>query len=168
MKTITGDLIELGKAGHFDVIIHGCNCHNQMGAGIAKQIRYNFPNTWMADQLTIPGDKSKLGTITFAREGTLIVVNAYTQYNYTRDKVDVDYDAIRRCMKEIKATHTLFGATLKMRNALYRLKDEPLLADERYKIAQEALNILENDCDEWDNMFAHYLYNIREELEEDV
>ena len=35
---VDGDLIKLAKQGRFDVIVHGCNCFCQMGAGIAPQM----------------------------------------------------------------------------------------------------------------------------------
>ena len=35
MNIVKGDLIKSAKEGQFDVIIHGCNCFNTMGAGIA-------------------------------------------------------------------------------------------------------------------------------------
>jgi O-acetyl-ADP-ribose deacetylase (regulator of RNase III) len=38
MKEIEGDLIDLAKRGHFDVVTHGCNCFCTMGAGIAPQM----------------------------------------------------------------------------------------------------------------------------------
>ena len=109
MKYIDGDLIDLARNGKFDVIVHGCNCHCQMGAGIAKQIRSECKEAYLADRVTIPGDKSKLGTITVAtieptspEHKPFIVVNAYTQYNYTREGVAADYDAIRSAMKLIQ------------------------------------------------------------------
>ena len=43
MNTIKGDLIDLAIEGKFDLIVHGCNCFNTMGKGIAKSIRQNFP-----------------------------------------------------------------------------------------------------------------------------
>ena len=42
MKEIQGDLIKLAIAGEFNVIAHGCNCMQNMGAGIAKQIAKKF------------------------------------------------------------------------------------------------------------------------------
>lgn len=50
IKTIKGDLIELALTGEFDIIAHGCNCYNQMGAGIALQIRKAFPGVLKADK----------------------------------------------------------------------------------------------------------------------
>jgi O-acetyl-ADP-ribose deacetylase (regulator of RNase III) len=106
MKTTQGDLILLAQKGHFDVIVHGCNCFNTMGAGIAKAIRDNFPAAFIADQQTARGDKSKLGTITIAEtdiaEGRLTIVNGYTQYAYGRKGQKVDYEALRQVFKRVK------------------------------------------------------------------
>ena len=63
MKIIKGDLLKLALEGKFDVITHGCNCFNTMGAGIARQIAIEFPEAAIADNYTKRGDKSKLGTI---------------------------------------------------------------------------------------------------------
>ena len=64
MKEVKGDLIELAQAGHFDVITHGCNFFNTMGAGIAPQIKKAFPDAWYADNRTTRGDIMKLGCYT--------------------------------------------------------------------------------------------------------
>jgi len=106
MKTLKGDLIQLALEGAFDVIIHGCNCFCVMGAGIAKGIKANFPEAYQADLQTQKGDKTKLGTITFAevatKHGSLVVVNAYTQYNYKGKGRKVDYKAVRSAFEKIK------------------------------------------------------------------
>ena len=65
MKRIEGDLIQKAKDGEFDLIVHGCNCFCTMGAGIAKQIKKNFPQAFEEDLKTEKGDHGKLGTITF-------------------------------------------------------------------------------------------------------
>lgn len=110
MKVIEGDLLELGASGSFDVIIHGCNCQNDMGAGIAKAIKARFPEAYEADQATEKGSRDKLGTTTFAKiacEGhELIVVNAYTQFHWRGSGVLVDYDAIRTAFRETKDNFT--------------------------------------------------------------
>lgn len=106
MKEIKGDLIELSLNGKFDVIGHGCNCKNTMGSGVAVGVKRNFPKAYMADQHTLFGDRNKLGTMTEATQHGVTVCNLYTQYNYTRDQVDVDYNAIRSCMKLLKEKHT--------------------------------------------------------------
>jgi len=81
MKLVKGDLLALGKAGEFDIIVQGCNCWNAMGSGIAKSIREQFPDAWLADQETLAGDRNKLGCYTIGMAGRLVVINAYTQYN---------------------------------------------------------------------------------------
>ena len=47
MKDIEGDLLLLALAGHFDVIVHGCNCQCTMGAGVAKAIKLQNALTGM-------------------------------------------------------------------------------------------------------------------------
>jgi O-acetyl-ADP-ribose deacetylase (regulator of RNase III) len=106
MRRIQGDLLQYAPEGTFDVIVHGCNCFCTMGAGIAKSIKTQFPEAYRADMQTSKGDKTQLGTCSSAAiegiNGKLIVVNAYTQYDYRGKGVKVDYDALRKCMKWVK------------------------------------------------------------------
>lgn len=92
--------------GKADVLVHGANCQNTMGAGIALSIRREFPEAYAADCATPRGDRAKLGTFSYAEvvRGTarFIVVNAYTQFNYGGPGVRVDYDAVARAMAAIK------------------------------------------------------------------
>lgn len=107
MKIVRGDLLKLALDGEFDVIIHGCNCHCTMGAGIAKAIRSTFPEAYAADRKTIKGDKNKLGTFSFAtveRNGCEItIVNGYTQFHWRGPGMLADYDAIRSVMRTVKS-----------------------------------------------------------------
>ncbi|MCA9912039.1 MAG: phosphatase [Anaerolineae bacterium] len=108
MKSITGDLILLALAGEFDVIVHGCNCMHIMGAGIAREIRYTFPEAYEADLATRKGDLEKLGTFSSAQshfpEGSqLTVVNAYTQFAPGGRMPAVDYAAVERVFQSIGA-----------------------------------------------------------------
>lgn len=102
MKYIHGDLVKMAKKGEFDVVVHGCNCFCNMGAGIAKTIRIHFPLAYAVDKNTEHGDKTKLGTISVANDIRCIVVNAYTQYGFGGNKANVDYNAIKNCFIEIK------------------------------------------------------------------
>ena len=105
MKTRHGDLIELALAGEFDVIVHGCNCFHTMGAGIAKSIKHAFPEAYAADLETAKGDRDKLGSLSVAKISNtshpLVVVNAYTQFNYRGAGPRVDYGAIKTCFEAI-------------------------------------------------------------------
>lgn len=107
MKQMIGNLIDLAKDNQFDVILHGCNCFNTMGAGIAKYIKQEFPKAYEVDCKTEKGDKNKLGTFSAAKikinEKDLIVCNCYTQYHYNSEDKPVDYDAIVECMKLLKS-----------------------------------------------------------------
>ena len=107
MKTIQGDLLKLAAEGHFDVILHGCNCMCAMGAGIAKQIRATFPAAYEADCETEAAARDKLGTISQAivqcGEHTLTVVNGYTQYHWKGPDGRADYEAIRGVMQQVKS-----------------------------------------------------------------
>ena len=98
MKTRQGDLIQLALAGEFDVIVHGCNCHCQMGRGIALTIIKLLPEAYIADCQTPKSDKTKLGTISIAEivrgDIRFAVVNAYTQFDWAGEGVKADYHAI--------------------------------------------------------------------------
>ncbi|MDH5778814.1 MAG: macro domain-containing protein [Gammaproteobacteria bacterium] len=106
MKVVKGDLIKMAKNGDFDVIIHGCNCFCEMGAGIAKSIKENFPEAYNADLSTEKGTKEKLGTYssaTISINGKILtVVNAYTQHHWRGTAVKANYEAIKKVMNQVK------------------------------------------------------------------
>lgn len=114
MKVVVGDLVDMAMDGHFDVIVHGCNCFHTMGAGIAARVRMAFPSAYRADLDTVRGDRSKLGTYSMApipirvmKDDTLMVkhftiLNAYTQYSTSRNGEDVfEYDALVTVLERI-------------------------------------------------------------------
>lgn len=84
-----GNLLELAERGKFDIIVHGCNCQNTMGSGIAKQIKDKYPDAFQADyeyDLEL-GDRryNKLGNYTVSKifsKSNFYIVNAYTQFHY--------------------------------------------------------------------------------------
>ena len=100
---IEGDLIKMAKKGQFDVIVHGCNCKKNMGAGIAKQLKASFPLAYEIDK----NSPSKFGDISICDTyPECVVINAYTQINpgsngHGRDSDTNRYDAIRSSMKII-------------------------------------------------------------------
>lgn len=124
MKYVDGNLLDLAEAGKFDIIVHGCNCLNTMGSGIARQIKDRYPKAYLADQLTQRGDKGKLGRFTQAHidlipyfpgsrglrflKHPFTVINAYTQYSFhPRNKVNVDYEAVFNVFKQIKLLYDM-------------------------------------------------------------
>ena len=99
MKVVRGDLVKLALDGHFEVIIHGCNCQCAMGAGIAKATKQAFPEAYDADKATAKGSRAKLGslsTVTVERgDRKITIVNGYTQFHWRGSGVLVDYVALR-------------------------------------------------------------------------
>ena len=108
MKIITGDIVK--QAQDFDVIVHGCNCFNNMGGGLAKQIKRTFPEAYKVDCQTIRGDKKKLGNFSSCviklNNTEITIINAYTQYYYKyiskKEEKLVNYDALRNVFRQIK------------------------------------------------------------------
>ncbi len=97
---IKGDVL----ASDERIIVHGCNCFNTMGSGIARQIREKYPEAWQIDQDTVKGDRSKLGDFTYVvGEDDRIIFNAYTQYRYGRDSdvVYLEYEALTQSIDRI-------------------------------------------------------------------
>ncbi len=108
MKTIKGDLIQLALEGKFDVIIHGCNCYCEMGAGIAKSIKEHFPEAYDEDCRTRKGSHDKLGNISYVtvtrNNHSIMIVNGYTQFHYSGPRGKADYDAIWSVIRKVKET----------------------------------------------------------------
>lgn len=102
-----GDLIKRAENGNFDVIIHGCNCFHTMGAGIAKSIRDKYPQAYIADKRTKIADREKLGSyssVDVVSPGghKFTIVNAYTQFNYGRNKDNFSYETFPLLLSRIK------------------------------------------------------------------
>lgn len=86
---VKGDLLALAEEGKFDIIVHGCNCQNTMGSGIAKQIKEQYPEAFQVDyayDLVVRDTRyNKLGNYSKAKVysgSNFTIVNAYTQFNY--------------------------------------------------------------------------------------
>jgi O-acetyl-ADP-ribose deacetylase (regulator of RNase III) len=94
----------VADAEQFDVIVHGRNCWCNMGAGIAKNIKRKFPEAFLAEKNPRVSNKKKLGAISTNDSGEVIVVNAGTQFNYSRNngKNKFSYRALKKCMQQIK------------------------------------------------------------------
>ena len=102
MKIVKGDLLAMGKANEFDIIVHGCNCFNTMGSGIAAQVAKQFPDAKLADDETVRGDPGKLGTYTIGMHGRLVIINAYTQFGTSKNGEDVfEYNAFQRILDKL-------------------------------------------------------------------
>lgn len=85
MNVIKGDLLKRARAGDFNVIVHGCNCFETMGSGIARQIREEYPEAYEADKnYSFAGDYNKLGNYSVMLGKSFNIINAYTQFGFNR------------------------------------------------------------------------------------
>ena len=128
-REVEGDLIKLSREGAFDVIAHGCNCFCTQSSGLAPQmVKVFYTDQFSMENYLRQGDINKLGQIDSQlfqvnedksvwsplfnsytqspRVKDLVVINAYTQFNYGRNHSDgdskpVDYEAITLCMRKI-------------------------------------------------------------------
>ena len=96
-----------------NVFVQSCNCHNNLGKGLAKAISTAYPEVAKADNATKAGDKAKLGTYTYAHvKENVVVANAYGQYNYgwlnplDSNGRQTDYDALRKSLTAIRDDFT--------------------------------------------------------------
>lgn len=107
MKIIQGNLLDLAENGMFDLIIHGCNCFNTFGSGLAKEIKERYPQAYAADCETTRGDRNKLGSYTlsyFDGANPFIIVNSYTQFgfnSYGNHQDLFEYDAFQKILDEL-------------------------------------------------------------------
>ena len=101
IKTVRGDLIEMAKKSYFTIIIHGCNTKACFGAGIALQIKKEFPEAFKTDQYFNRMKRNTLGNFSYRKlPSGLIVINAYTQ---EMPGPCAKLSAIQKCFSEIKA-----------------------------------------------------------------
>ena len=101
MKTEKGNLLDLAEAGHFHIIVQGCNCFNTMGGGIAREIRERYPLAAKVDSETIAGDYNKLGNYTVMLGKQFNIINAYTQYNMSTGEDVFEYAAFALILQKL-------------------------------------------------------------------
>lgn len=114
LKYMTGNLIDLAEQGYFDILVHGCNCQNTMGSGIAKEIRARYPEAYVVDTeyhkalAFIYGEPfvfEKLGNYTQCMpDKKFTIVNAYTQVNYLPRGIDhFEYESFKIILCKLSA-----------------------------------------------------------------
>lgn len=123
-EEIEGNLITLAKKGKFDVIAHGCNCFCRMKRGIAPQMAEAFGcDKFVSEGESYEGDMHKLGNIDYelryitssgevlhpkhiksVNTQRLVVINCYTQYEWSTETKPFDYNAFTLCMKKMNYT----------------------------------------------------------------
>lgn len=122
-EEIDGDLIKFAKQGMFNVIVHGCNCFCKMKRGLAPQMADAFGcNNYNLEGENYMADMNKLGNLDFqVRDITydgrvlsvkdihnrdivkrvLVIVNAYTQYDWDTKTKPLDYEALALYLRKI-------------------------------------------------------------------
>jgi O-acetyl-ADP-ribose deacetylase (regulator of RNase III) len=119
LQLAKGNLIDMAEQGLFDVIVHGCNCLNTMGSGIAAEIRSRYPEAYEADTaltLKLQDDTNsqvqKLGCYTthlVNGENKFLIVNAYTQVMFSPRDVDhFEYASFEVILKKMVQEYGVF------------------------------------------------------------
>lgn len=105
IKIVKGNLLDAFDCGDINILIHGCNCFNTMGSGVARQIKERYPIAYEVDSETQNGDISKLGHYSCAIMNGKVIVNAYTQFMYGNGD-DFRPDSFRECLERLAS---IFG-----------------------------------------------------------
>jgi O-acetyl-ADP-ribose deacetylase (regulator of RNase III) len=111
LKRIKGNLIDMAEQGEFDVIVHGCNCLNTMGSGIAREIKDRYPGAYDADTLATKqwqNPVAKLGNFstytTVGKGKPFVIVNAYTQVKFGGEGIDhFEYESFALILRKTLA-----------------------------------------------------------------
>jgi len=99
INTIKGSLLDVDKG----YIVHGCNAQGVMGAGVARLIKFKYYGAYCVykrayDNFVEGIGKMPIGTISYYRVGSVIIVNSITQEFYgSSAKMYTDYFALREC-----------------------------------------------------------------------
>jgi O-acetyl-ADP-ribose deacetylase (regulator of RNase III) len=107
MKTIEVDIFHEFVTHKNVIILHVANCFHTMGGGIAKIVKDKFHKAYEADCATLKGDKSKLGTYSFAKvdlKQNRYIANLYAQFTYGQNHFgdrELSYDALYNSVKKL-------------------------------------------------------------------
>lgn len=111
LKRVKGDIIKMADEGQFNIIVHGCNCQNVMGSGIAKQLRNRWPSVYDADLKASKDWRvpvAKLGNFSFATtvsklSNKVTIINAYTQLHYLPRGIDhFEYESFYLILRKLE------------------------------------------------------------------
>ena len=116
IQHVKGNLIDLAEQDEFDVIVHGCNCQNTMGSGIAKEIRERYPIAYWIDT-NMHGEDLRnpielLGNFSSTPDtGNIFIynftiINAYTQLNYAPRGIDhFEYGSFQLILRKLAVVY---------------------------------------------------------------
>ena len=102
---IKGDVLKSDA----DLIVHQVNCKGVMGAGVAKQVRDQFPLVFQCYKelcyLRRKDTSTLLGVCQYVTENSKTICNAFGQDGFNRSGCNTDYDALRKCFRDIAAKY---------------------------------------------------------------
>lgn len=97
-------------ADDVDMVVHQANLFHTFGAGIAAQIRVQYPEAYAADCATPNGHKSKLGTFSLAKvkrnksPQIKYIANLYSQSGLGGKDRQTSYDAMVEGLTALRDT----------------------------------------------------------------
>ena len=98
LKYETGNLV----TDTYPLFCHQVNCKGKMGAGIAKQIRNEYPEIYHEYKHLCDNGEAKLGEVLPVETSDgRICFNMFAQYSYGYDGCYTDYDAFKKCLDSI-------------------------------------------------------------------
>lgn len=101
VEIIDGNLLDFPN--NINSIAHSCNTHNVMGAGIAHQIKYRYPNAYSADCYAMMNNDNQLGWYSFSVTDATQNKGIYNMY--TQDKIGskraVNYEAFYVALNKV-------------------------------------------------------------------
>lgn len=106
-----GDLLEVPRG----IIVQGCNAQGAMGAGVALAIRTRWPQVFDSYRAAFiaQGNKLFLGQVSLVPVAPdLFVANAIAQENYGAHQVQVSYNAVHTCFRQVAAMAHKLGLPL--------------------------------------------------------
>lgn len=106
MQTVNGDVLSAFNDG-YDVVAHQSNCMGAMGAGLAKQIRNEFPNVYQEYTRLCGRQKSEqlLGKCQLVKindREDKYIANLFGQLDYGGKKKNTDYQKLRHSLQVLK------------------------------------------------------------------
>lgn len=102
IKEFNGNILDLFKSLNQVAIIHGNNCENNMGKGLAKTLKDKFSRIWK------PNTKCTMGDFEIIEvKPNKYIINAYTQVlrgkpNNTFDTYEIRKKALRDVFRNLK------------------------------------------------------------------
>lgn len=93
---------------HQSLIAHGCNAKGAMNSGVAKQVRYHYPENFLLYRQAFLEDGLKLNDVILythvEKDKTIHIANLITQeeYGYDENVVYVNYDAVEHTLRVVK------------------------------------------------------------------